>query len=39
LKFVDEPTVLRFFMGRLAPTSDWPARLVKQFKKDFGDSL
>ena len=39
LKFVDEPTVLRFFMGRLAPTSDWPDRLVKQFKKDFGDSL
>lgn len=39
LKFVDEPTVLRFFMGRLAPTSNWPERLVKQFKKDFGDSL
>jgi tryptophanase len=39
LKFVDEPTVLRFFMGRLAPTSNWPDRLVKQFKKDFGDSL
>jgi tryptophanase len=39
LKFVDEPTVLRFFMGRLAPTSNWPERLVRQFKKDFGDSL
>jgi len=26
-------------MGRLAPTSDWPDRLVKQFKKDFGESL
>ena len=39
LKFVDEPTVLRFFMGRLAPTSNWPERLVKQFKKDLGDSL
>jgi tryptophanase len=39
LKFVDEPTVLRFFMGRLAPTSNWPERLVKKFKKDFGDSL
>jgi tryptophanase len=39
LKFVDEPTVLRFFMGRLAPTSNWPDRLVKQFKKDFGNSL
>ena len=39
LKFVDEPTVLRFFMGRLAPTSNWPERLVKKFKQDFGDSL
>jgi tryptophanase len=39
LKFVDEPAVLRFFMGRLDPTSDWPKKLVAQFKKDFGDSL
>jgi tryptophanase len=39
LKFVDEPTVLRFFMGRLAPTTNWPERLVKKFKQDFGDSL
>lgn len=39
LKFEYEPTVLRFFTGRLSPTSDWPQRLVAQFKKDFGDSL
>ena len=39
LKFVDEPKVLRFFMGRLAPTSNWPDKLVAKFKKDFGDSL
>lgn len=39
LKFVDEPEVLRFFMGRLAPVSDWPEKLVKKFKKDFGNSL
>jgi tryptophanase len=39
LKFVDEPAVLRFFMGRLDATSDWPKKLVAQFKKDFGDSL
>jgi tryptophanase len=39
LKFVEEPAVLRFFMGRLAPTSDWPQKLVKKFRQDFGDSL
>jgi tryptophanase len=39
LKFVEEPKVLRFFMGRLAPTSNWPDKLVAKFKKDFGDSL
>jgi len=39
LKFVEEPAVLRFFNGRLEATSDWPEKLVKQFKADFGDSL
>lgn len=39
LKFVDEPPVLRFFMGRLAPTSDWTSKLITKFKEDFGDSL
>ena len=39
LKFVDEPPVLRFFMGRLAPTSNWPRNLIAKFKEDFGDSL
>lgn len=39
LKFVDEPEVLRFFMGKLDAVSDWPERLVKKFRKDFGDSL
>jgi tyrosine phenol-lyase len=39
LKFVEEPPVLRFFMGRLAPTSDWPQKLAAKFKEDFGDSL
>ena len=39
LKFVEEPAVLRFFLGRLDATSDWPEKLVKKFKEDFGDSL
>jgi len=39
LKFVDEPAVLRFFMGRLAPVSDWPQKLVEKFNTDFGSSL
>lgn len=39
LKFVEEPKVLRFFLGRLAPTSDWPGKLVAQFRRDFGESL
>ena len=39
LKFVEEPKVLRFFLGRLAPVNDWPSKLVAQFRKDFGESL
>ena len=39
LKFVEEPAVLRFFMGRLEATSDWPERLLAAFRSDFGDSL
>ena len=34
-----EPKVLRFFLGRLAPTNDWPTKLVAQFRHDFGESL
>jgi tyrosine phenol-lyase len=39
LKFVDEPAVLRFFMGRLDAIGDWPEKLVAKFRADFGDSL
>lgn len=39
LRFTYEPPVLRFFMGGLEATSDWPALLVEKFRKDFGDSL
>jgi tryptophanase len=39
LKFVEEPKTLRFFNGRLAPSSDWLDKLVAKFREDFGDSL
>ena len=39
LRFVEEPSVLRFFFGRLEPVSDWQQKLVKKFRADFGDSL
>ncbi|SIS74113.1 tryptophanase [Phaeovulum vinaykumarii] len=39
LKFIEEPEILRFFYGRLAPVNDWQERLVAKFKADFGDSL
>jgi len=39
LKFVEEPAVLRFFLGRLDAVNDWPEKLIAKFKKDFGDSL
>ena len=39
LKFTEEPEVMRFFIGRLAPVSEWQEKLVAKFKEDFGDSL
>lgn len=39
LKWVEEPPLLRFFMGRLAPATDWTEKLIAKFKEDFGDSL
>lgn len=39
LHYVDEPKVLRFFVGKLDANTDWPERLVEKFKEDFGDSL
>lgn len=39
LHYVEEPKVLRFFVGKLDAPSDWPERLAKKFREDFGDSL
>lgn len=39
LRFTEEPSVMRFFIGRLEPTSDWQEKLVAKFKEDFGESL
>lgn len=39
LQWVEEPPVLRFFMGRLEAIGNWPEKLVAKFKTDFGDSL
>ena len=39
LRFTEEPKVMRFFIGRLEPVSDWQEKLVAKFKEDFGDSL
>ncbi len=39
LEFYEEPKVLRFFFGKLRPTSGWQEKLVSKFKQDFGDSL
>lgn len=38
LHFVDEPSILRFFMGRLAPLDGWDEALVKKFREDFPDN-
>ncbi len=39
LTFTEEPKLLRFFFGKLAPVSGWQADLAAKFRKDFADSL
>lgn len=39
LEWVEEPPMLRFFMGRLKPVGNWTEKLIAKFKADFGDSL
>jgi tryptophanase len=39
LKFISEPPVLRFFIGKLAALDNWGQKLTQAFKKDFGPNL
>ncbi len=39
LKFVQEPPVLRFFFGRLAPVDSWAQDLAAAFKADYGSAM
>ena len=39
LRFTEEPSVMRFFIGRLEAVDDWQKKLVAKFKEDFKDSL
>jgi len=39
LKWVEEPSVLRFFFGRLKEIGYWQEELAAKFRQDFGDSL
>jgi tryptophanase len=36
LHFVEEPKVMRFFIGRLEENGDWQERLRAKFVEDFG---
>ena len=39
LEWVEEPSVLRFFAGRLKEKGYWQEQLAEKFRKDFGESL
>ncbi len=39
LRFEHEPKILRFFLGQLAPLSDWQEKLAEKFSRDLPDSL
>ena len=38
LEWVEEPSVLRFFSGRLKEKGYWQEQLAEKFRKDFGES-
>lgn len=39
VEWTEEPSVLRFFFGRLKEIGFWQEELAERFRKDFGDSL
>jgi len=39
LRFIEEPEVLRFFLGRLETIGTWQEELIKAFKKDMPSGL
>lgn len=39
MKWVSEPPVLRFFLGRMDTINSWDTKLAEIFKKDFGNKL
>ncbi|MDR3204497.1 MAG: tryptophanase [Deltaproteobacteria bacterium] len=39
LQFVEEPSTLRFFLGRLAPIGDWQGKLKAKFLEDMPSGL
>lgn len=38
LRFTHEPKTLRFFTGKLEPTSDWPEKLAAAYEAEFGSN-
>ena len=36
LTFIEEPKIMRFFLGKLVPIGDWQEKLVQKFIEDFG---
>jgi tryptophanase len=39
LEFAEEPSMMRFFLGKLKPVDDWPTRLIDKFLKDMPSGL
>jgi len=39
LKFISEPPVLRFFLGKLEALDNWDSKLAEAFEKDFGPNF
>jgi len=39
MKWISEPPVLRFFLGKLDTLNNWQEKLAAAFKKDFGNKM